>query len=109
MTKGIGDTLAKEFRDAGVALAAPDGGDPYGIVPAYYPTRPPCSAKGDQVECQNCCDDRKVERDKACFTKYSPNGECGTWPNPEGNPGCLDFNVCIGASAESATTCNESC
>ena len=29
-TKGIGDMLAKEFRSAGVAMANPYGGDPYG-------------------------------------------------------------------------------
>ena len=49
-TKGIGDTLAKEFRAAGVALANDDVGDP--IEMAANPWGAACAKK---IDCTGCC------------------------------------------------------
>ena len=54
-TKGIGDTLAKEFRGAGVALA----NDGFGVPRAD----PPCNQTDD---CDLCCENQQKARDKEC-------------------------------------------
>ena len=69
-TKGIGDTLAKEFRAAGVALANDDAGGPLG---GYYMAANPwgagCATKPD---CSQCCTDKYTE----CRKKEKWPGEC---------------------------------
>ena len=54
VTKGIGDTLAKEFQAAGVALANDDLGHPYG---GYYMKAGPWDAECvGKSKCMACCD-----------------------------------------------------
>lgn len=84
MTKGIGDTLAKEFRMAGVALANPYGGDPPPNPYNPYHPYPP----------QDCGED--------CLFKHEDcNRNCGPAPwgcLPEGGsawPHCFWYNGCL--------------
>ena len=65
-TKGIGDTLAKEFRAAGVALANDDPGNPNSYLGTCIGCTPYCEPDED-YDCVDCLD--------ACATPLT-----GWWP-----------------------------
>ena len=89
VTKGIGDTLAKEFHAAGVALANPIGG-----APGYYATNP-CAAGGNAEACNGQHYNRCVARKgyagaAACKRKAEQCELAGVIAGDEGAAAAVD-------------------
>lgn len=116
VSKGIGDSLANEFRSAGVAFANPSGPpppDPSGPPPdpsggsCDEPNPSGMSAQGAGDSCDSCTHACNVAHKKCSDGCYRPPGcqEGGgsAWP------WCVGYNLCLIGCGTQHRVCQEAC